>query len=118
MHARDILSRYICIPRHKHESRPGARKGGCTVLVPLFPSPFSYVHTRVQGQVVWRGSRMGARMGVLQAAVAWIRQCIGTKKKKESARDGEGIDGEGKGEDTRGSTSSLFGSARLEGIRS
>lgn len=57
-------------------------------------------------------------MGVLQAAVAWIRQCIGTKKKKESARDGEGIDGGEKGEETRGSTSSLLGGARLEGVPS
>lgn len=40
------------------------------------------------------------------------------KKKKESARDGEGIDGGGKGEETRGSTSSLLGGARLEGVPS
>lgn len=54
----DILFWYICIPRH--ESRPGARKGGCTLSSLLSPR-YSCVHTRVQGQVVWRGFRMGAR---------------------------------------------------------
>lgn len=61
-----------------------------------------------------------ARMGVLQAAAAWIRQCIGIKKKGVVARSDETATGStarrGKrGEGRRRGRSSRLGGVRLEG---
>lgn len=88
------FSECICIPRH--ESRPGARKGGCTLSPRPSPWPLStrvYIHgCRARWcdvALVWGH----ARMGVLQAAAAWIRQCIGIKKRSRGTkrRDSNGV---------------------------